>query len=189
LARITSLKIDGVVNCLSFAVNMASFGNVNADEYASAQQSEMLCTKYIMYQKRSKFALQMDDTIDESITFFSAQNLLWHRKILLVMVYWVFWHWKYNKANTGHHTCIMIVYNYNDLDNLFWYWHRKTLIVIIWIMSIYRWIVYNSENAPENPCFFCDQCHKSLQYDQNGQKIGNFKAYKYFDQSAAAINL
>ena len=104
LARITSLKIDGVVNCLSFAVNMASF------KYTSAQQSEMLCTKYIMYQKRSKFVLQMDDTIDESMTFFSAQNLLWHRQFLLVMVYWVFRHWKYNKANTGHHTCIRIVY-------------------------------------------------------------------------------
>jgi hypothetical protein len=77
LARITPLKIDGVVACLSFAVNMASFGNVNADEYTSVQQSEMLCTKYIMYQKRSRFVLQMDDTIDESMTgFFSTKPIV-----------------------------------------------------------------------------------------------------------------
>ncbi|XP_063434460.1 snRNA-activating protein complex subunit 3-like [Mytilus trossulus] len=56
------------------------------------------------------------------------------------------------------------------------------------MMHSARWIVYNSEHAPENPCFFCDQCFKSFHYDEHGKKIGNIKAYKYFDQSAA-INL
>ena len=35
------------VVCLSCAVNMARFGNVNADEMTSAQ-NEMLCTKHII---------------------------------------------------------------------------------------------------------------------------------------------
>ena len=63
--------------------------------------------------------------------------------------------------------------------------HTKLLESFI---SHFRWIVYNSDNAPENPCFFCDQCFKAFHYDEHNRKIGNFKAYKYFDQSAA-INL
>ncbi|KAL3866364.1 hypothetical protein ACJMK2_043669 [Sinanodonta woodiana] len=47
-----------------------------------------------------------------------------------------------------------------------------------------KWVVYDSEYAPENPCFFCDQCFRPLHYDINGIKKGEFKAYKYFDNQA-----
>jgi hypothetical protein len=40
LVIFTSLKIDGGVICLSFAINLAMFGNINADEFTSAQQNE-----------------------------------------------------------------------------------------------------------------------------------------------------
>ena len=40
LVIFTSLKIDGGVVCVSFAVNLAMFGNINADEFTSAQQNE-----------------------------------------------------------------------------------------------------------------------------------------------------
>ncbi|KAL5004355.1 hypothetical protein ScPMuIL_017811 [Solemya velum] len=47
-----------------------------------------------------------------------------------------------------------------------------------------RWLVYNSEMAPENPCYFCDPCFKALHYDKNMAKIGTFEAFKYFDSHA-----
>ncbi|XP_033750151.1 snRNA-activating protein complex subunit 3-like [Pecten maximus] len=47
-----------------------------------------------------------------------------------------------------------------------------------------RWLTYNSKHAPDDPSFFCDQCFRALHYDKDGKKIGNFKAYKYFDKQA-----
>ncbi|XP_045216380.2 snRNA-activating protein complex subunit 3-like [Mercenaria mercenaria] len=47
-----------------------------------------------------------------------------------------------------------------------------------------RWITYNSQFTPENPCFFCDLCFRCLNYDSNNKKIGNFEAYRYFDHHA-----
>jgi len=46
--KIDLSKIDDDVVCLSFADNMARFDNVSIDEFKSAQQTEMLCTKYII---------------------------------------------------------------------------------------------------------------------------------------------
>lgn len=51
-------------------------------------------------------------------------------------------------------------------------------------MHTARWMVYNSEYAPENPCFMCDQCFKALHYDKDDCKIGDFQAYRYFDSHA-----
>jgi hypothetical protein len=48
LARSTSLKIDGAVFWLSFAVNVARFGSVNADEFNPKQQTKMLYTEHII---------------------------------------------------------------------------------------------------------------------------------------------
>ncbi|WAR00236.1 SNPC3-like protein [Mya arenaria] len=47
-----------------------------------------------------------------------------------------------------------------------------------------RWITYGSEFTPENPCFFCDVCFRSLHYDLNNKKIGDFEAYRFFDHQA-----
>ena len=46
--KIDLSKIDDDVVCLSFADNMARFGNVSAHEFKSAWQTEMLCTKCII---------------------------------------------------------------------------------------------------------------------------------------------
>ena len=62
LARFTSFKIDGAVVCLSFAVNMARFGNISTDEFKSVflffyVQNEMLCTKqYYWLLPREQFS-------------------------------------------------------------------------------------------------------------------------------------
>ncbi|XP_060067256.1 snRNA-activating protein complex subunit 3-like [Ylistrum balloti] len=47
-----------------------------------------------------------------------------------------------------------------------------------------RWLTYGSEHAPDDPSFFCDQCFRTLHYDKDGKKLGNFKACKYFDKQA-----
>ena len=51
-------------------------------------------------------------------------------------------------------------------------------------LPYYRWVTQNSEHTPENPCFFCDQCFRALHYDENGDKLGSFEAYRFFDCSA-----
>ena len=37
---------------------------------------------------------------------------------------------------------------------------------------------------PEDPFFFCDECFRDFNYDENGKKIGNFKASQYVDVNA-----
>lgn len=51
-------------------------------------------------------------------------------------------------------------------------------------MHASRWMAYDSEHSPENPSFFCEQCFRALHYDEHGNKIGNFQAFRYFDRSA-----
>lgn len=45
-----------------------------------------------------------------------------------------------------------------------------------------RWRTVESEHALNSTSFFCDACFRSLHYDKDGKKLGNFKAYKYFDE-------
>lgn len=40
-----------------------------------------------------------------------------------------------------------------------------------------RWMTQNSQLSPEDPCFFCDTCFRSLHYDQAKNKLCNFEAY------------
>ncbi|KAK7089903.1 hypothetical protein V1264_024598 [Littorina saxatilis] len=47
------------------------------------------------------------------------------------------------------------------------------------MMDSAKWVVHDSQLTPESPCFMCHTCFTLLHYDQNGQKICNFKAYKY----------
>jgi hypothetical protein len=46
LTRFISLKVDFTLVCLSFAVNMARIGNVNADEFTSSQCVFLLCPEW-----------------------------------------------------------------------------------------------------------------------------------------------
>jgi hypothetical protein len=46
LTRFTPLKVDFTLVCLSFAVNMARIGNVNADEFTSSQCVFLLCPEW-----------------------------------------------------------------------------------------------------------------------------------------------
>ncbi|CAB3245019.1 unnamed protein product [Arctia plantaginis] len=41
-----------------------------------------------------------------------------------------------------------------------------------------KWIVVGSDRVPFDPGFFCDTCFKQYMY-KDGQKIGQFKAYRY----------
>jgi len=39
------------------------------------------------------------------------------------------------------------------------------------------WIVRGSQLTPEDPCFLCDTCYRALHYDEDGNKLIDFKAY------------
>ncbi|XP_077989484.1 snRNA-activating protein complex subunit 3-like [Glandiceps talaboti] len=45
-----------------------------------------------------------------------------------------------------------------------------------------KWVTEEDSHAPEDPCFFCDKCFRMLHYDQNGCKIGHFRAYPFIDK-------
>ncbi|XP_029654412.1 snRNA-activating protein complex subunit 3 isoform X2 [Octopus sinensis] len=58
---------------------------------------------------------------------------------------------------------------------------KKRTICRICAFDSARWMTEGSFNSLEDPSFYCQVCFRSIHYDQNGKKIGNFKAYKYFD--------
>ena len=51
-------------------------------------------------------------------------------------------------------------------------------------VNISKWVTENNERVPEEPFFFCDICYRGFNYDQNGDKIGDFRAYPYVDVNA-----
>ena len=54
-----------------------------------------------------------------------------------------------------------------------------------------RWMVVNSVVSPADPDHYCDICFKMLHYNSKGEKICDFKAYRYNDilQSTLSSNL
>ncbi|CAB1460055.1 unnamed protein product [Pleuronectes platessa] len=47
-----------------------------------------------------------------------------------------------------------------------------------------RWFTTNDEFAPSHPCLFCDKCFRTLHYNEDGYKLGDFLAYPYVDRGA-----
>lgn len=47
-----------------------------------------------------------------------------------------------------------------------------------------KWVTLDNERAPENPYFWCDDCYKNFNFDENDQKIGKFVAHQYYDINA-----
>ncbi|XP_033607117.1 snRNA-activating protein complex subunit 3 isoform X2 [Cryptotermes secundus] len=46
-----------------------------------------------------------------------------------------------------------------------------------------RWLTCENERVPYDPCFFCEHCFRSYNYI-DGNKVGHFKAYPFFDRTA-----
>lgn len=51
-------------------------------------------------------------------------------------------------------------------------------------VDIATWVVTNSDRLADNPCFFCTVCYKDFNLKANGEKEGNFDAFKYLDVNA-----
>lgn len=47
-----------------------------------------------------------------------------------------------------------------------------------------KWIVYDNQHLPYSPFFFCENCFRSFNYNENGEALGIFKAYPYIYSSA-----
>ncbi|GAB1605219.1 snRNA-activating protein complex subunit 3-like isoform X1 [Argonauta hians] len=58
---------------------------------------------------------------------------------------------------------------------------KKRTVCRICAYESARWMTEGSLNSLEDPSFFCQVCFRSIHYDKDGKKIGNFKAYKFFD--------
>ncbi|XP_023234841.1 snRNA-activating protein complex subunit 3-like isoform X1 [Centruroides sculpturatus] len=61
---------------------------------------------------------------------------------------------------------------------------KKSLHCMICENRIVRWITYNNTRLPYDPFFFCNACFRSFNYTVDGQKIGEFQAYPYYDRTA-----
>lgn len=42
--------------------------------------------------------------------------------------------------------------------------------------------------AMETPAFFCNDCFDLLHYTSDGEKVGDFKAYPYYDEVTALLD-
>ncbi|KAK7486806.1 hypothetical protein BaRGS_00021953 [Batillaria attramentaria] len=51
-------------------------------------------------------------------------------------------------------------------------------------MDSAKWVVYGSQLTPESPCFLCHNCFMTLHYDENGQRVCSFQAFKYREKVA-----
>ncbi|KAM6972841.1 snRNA-activating protein complex subunit 3 [Aplochiton taeniatus] len=47
-----------------------------------------------------------------------------------------------------------------------------------------RWVTTNDKLAPKDPCLFCSKCFRTLHYDSEGNKLGDFLAHPYADPGA-----
>uniref|UniRef100_A0A8C5P8X1 snRNA-activating protein complex subunit 3 n=1 Tax=Leptobrachium leishanense TaxID=445787 RepID=A0A8C5P8X1_9ANUR len=59
-----------------------------------------------------------------------------------------------------------------------WVSSRKCLVCTTYTA---KWVTNEDSLAPDDPCFFCDVCFKTLHYDTDGNKLGDFLAYPYVD--------
>ena len=57
-----------------------------------------------MYQKESQIVLQMEDSIDEFMTFSSIKSI---GVLSICSVHWVFYHCSFQRGNTGGHIRIL----------------------------------------------------------------------------------
>jgi snRNA-activating protein complex subunit 3 len=49
------------------------------------------------------------------------------------------------------------------------------------------WVTIDDELASESPSYFCHSCFKMLHYDKDNNKLCEFKAYPYFDETTTLI--
>ncbi|GFT96478.1 snRNA-activating protein complex subunit 3 [Nephila pilipes] len=61
---------------------------------------------------------------------------------------------------------------------------KKRILCMICHIHTAEWVVFDNKRLPENPFYFCKQCFISFNYDENDQKIGNFRAYHHIDRSS-----
>ncbi|KAK6188356.1 hypothetical protein SNE40_004543 [Patella caerulea] len=61
---------------------------------------------------------------------------------------------------------------------------RRRVLCRSCMMYTARWQVEESVFTPVEPCYLCDGCLTSLHYDEDGNKIGHFKAFKFADTSS-----
>ena len=40
-----------------------------------------------------------------------------------------------------------------------------------------RWMTVDSDNCPDDPCYYCGECYNMFHFDRNNQKLFKFDAY------------
>lgn len=47
-----------------------------------------------------------------------------------------------------------------------------------------KWLTFGDTRLPQEPFYFCETCYIDFEYDENNEKVVNFKAFPYLDRTA-----
>ena len=61
---------------------------------------------------------------------------------------------------------------------------QRSKFCMVCSTTVASWVTQGNLRLPENPYFFCDECFREFNYDRDGNKIGEFKAFLYTDVNA-----
>jgi len=62
--------------------------------------------------------------------------------------------------------------------------HRGSTRCFMCKLKTAKWMVFGNDRLPDEPFLFCQDCMLQFNYTKDGEKIGQFKAYSFLDESA-----
>lgn len=62
--------------------------------------------------------------------------------------------------------------------------HRVSTSCFMCKLKTAKWMVFGNDRLPDEPFLFCQECMLQFNYTKDGQKIGQFSAYSFLDESA-----
>ncbi|KAK2169675.1 hypothetical protein LSH36_8g14063 [Paralvinella palmiformis] len=72
--------------------------------------------------------------------------------------------------------------NFSDLNvrlgQPYLYEHQGSCQHVV-VFSDIRWVTRKCQIAPEDPCFYCNSCFQAFHYNSDGNKLFDFKAYRF----------
>lgn len=92
-----------------------------------------------------------------------------------------------HQGNCKHYIIFNEVRLINDQDNLNYNSYplkifqskvRRKKCTVCEIYSA-KWVVYKDKQSPENPTFYCENCHKQFHYSQDGKPL--YEGYEVYD--------
>lgn len=73
--------------------------------------------------------------------------------------------------------------NFSDYPKFLHSNRRPHVNCIFCEVNVAKWYVKDNHQMPQDPSFLCERCFRIFSYDQNREKISQFKAYPFLDKS------